>query len=165
MKKWTCREISHGMYPTVIKLEKYLFFILIAQACGSVSNDDAVVSNSTVTLSNFCVYSRSCFINVVTAWRYSCCESKASMLVMLCEYSVDLILTTTFCNLSFISNVIVAYISNVTVYISLQMYYKLFHNHVVNFIRTFNRWEVYSFKQVQFIKKGYRRWQKLCLTF
>ena len=50
MKKWTYREISRGMYPTVIKLEKYLFFILIAQAYGLVSNDDAVVSNSTVTL-------------------------------------------------------------------------------------------------------------------
>ena len=25
MKKWTYREISRGMYPTVIKLEKYLF--------------------------------------------------------------------------------------------------------------------------------------------
>ena len=37
-------------WPTVIKLEKYLFFILIAQAYGLVSNDDAVVSNSTVTL-------------------------------------------------------------------------------------------------------------------
>ena len=48
MKKWTCREISRGMCPTVIKLEKYLFFILIAQAYGSVSNDHAVVSNSTV---------------------------------------------------------------------------------------------------------------------
>ena len=51
MKKWTCREILRGMCPTVIKLGKYLFFILIAQAYGSVSNDDAVISNSTVTLS------------------------------------------------------------------------------------------------------------------
>ena len=44
MKKWTCREISRGMCPTVIKLK--IVFILIAQAYGSVSNDDAVVSNS-----------------------------------------------------------------------------------------------------------------------
>ena len=45
MKKWTCRETS-----TVIKLEKYLFFILIARAYRLVCNDDAVVFNSTVTL-------------------------------------------------------------------------------------------------------------------
>ena len=51
MKKWTCRQTSRGLCPTVIKLEKYLFFILIEQAYGSVSNDDPVVSNSTVTLS------------------------------------------------------------------------------------------------------------------
>ena len=43
---------------------------------------------------------------------------KTSMLVLLCEYSVDLILTTVFQDLTFISNVVVAYISNVTVYIS-----------------------------------------------
>ena len=42
---------------------------------------------------------------------------KTSMLVLLCEYSVDLILTTVFQDLTFISNVVVAYISNVTVYI------------------------------------------------
>ena len=39
------------MCPVAIKLELHLFFILIAQACGSVSNDDAVVYNSTLTLS------------------------------------------------------------------------------------------------------------------
>ena len=44
-KKQTCCEISRGMCPTVIKLEKYLLFILIAQAYGSISNDNAVVSN------------------------------------------------------------------------------------------------------------------------
>ena len=51
MKNWTCREISRGMCPTVIELEKYFFLILIAQAYGSDSNDNGVVSNSTVTLS------------------------------------------------------------------------------------------------------------------
>ena len=56
MKKRICREISYGMYPIVIKLEKYLFFILIAQAYGSVSNDNAVVSNSTVALSPIFVF-------------------------------------------------------------------------------------------------------------
>ena len=34
----------------MIKLEMYLFFILIAQSYELISNDDAVVSNSTVTL-------------------------------------------------------------------------------------------------------------------
>ena len=46
---------------------------------------------------------------------------KGSVLVFLREYSVDLILTTTFRNLSFISNVIVAYISIFSAYISFQM--------------------------------------------
>ena len=45
MKKWTFLEIQRGMYPTAIKLEKYFFFILIAQAyycfqlyCNFISN-------------------------------------------------------------------------------------------------------------------------------
>ena len=46
MKKLTCREISRAICPTVMKLVNYLFFILIAQTCESVSNDHAVVSNS-----------------------------------------------------------------------------------------------------------------------
>ena len=49
-ENWTCREILRGICPTMIKLEKYLFFILIAQSYELISNDDAVVSNSTVTL-------------------------------------------------------------------------------------------------------------------
>ena len=51
IKKRTCREISLGMCATVFKLEEHLSFILIAQAYGSVSNDDAVVSDSAITLS------------------------------------------------------------------------------------------------------------------
>ena len=78
MKKWTCLEISCGMCPAVIKLEKCLFFILIAQACGSVSNDYTVVSNSTVALPpTFEFYPRCCFINMATPWSHSCCESKS----------------------------------------------------------------------------------------
>ena len=30
MKKWTGREISRGIYPIVIKLEKYLFTYYIS---------------------------------------------------------------------------------------------------------------------------------------
>ena len=46
---------------------------------------------------------------------------KTSMLVLLREFSVDLVLTTIFCNLPFILNFIAAYILNVTVYVSFQM--------------------------------------------
>ena len=98
------------MCPAVIKLEKYLFFILITQAYGSVSNFDAVVSNSTVTLSPIFAFIQG-----------SHSKSKNIHVSLLCEYSVDLILATTFHNLLLILNVIVAYISNVTMYISFQM--------------------------------------------
>ena len=110
MKKWKSREISSGMCPAVIKLEKYLFFILITQAYGSVSNFDAVVSNSTVTLSPIFAFIQG-----------SHSKSKNIHVSLLCEHSVDLILATTFHNLLLILNVIVAYISNVTMYISFQM--------------------------------------------
>ena len=130
MKKCTCREISRGMYPTVIKLEKYLFFILLAQAYGSVSNDDAVVSNSAVTfISNCCVYSRCCFINVVTPWSHSCFESKSihvsCVVWVLCWFNRDNIFQFTFhfecyCSLHF-ECYCVYFISNITID-------RLFHN-------------------------------------
>ena len=44
-------KFHFGMRPIVVKLEKYFFFVLIAQALDRFSNDDAVISNSTVTLS------------------------------------------------------------------------------------------------------------------
>ena len=120
MKKWKCRESSFRMCPTLIKLEKYFFYILIAQAYGSISKDDAVISNCNF-ISNFCVDPRCCFINLATPWSNICCESKSIHVCFVVWFNPDLILTATFRNLTFILNVIVAYISNVTMYISLQM--------------------------------------------
>ena len=72
-------------------------------------------------ISNFYVYPRCCFINMVTPWSYSCCESKnihvSFVLWALCWFNPD----NDNQNLPFILNVIIAYISNVTLYTSVQM--------------------------------------------
>ena len=132
MKKWTCREMSCGMCPIVIKLEKCLFFTMITQTCGSVYNYDAVVSNSTVTLSPTFAFIQD-VINVVTPWSHSCCESKSIHSSFFCEYSVDLILTITsqkftfhfqcYCSLHFQCSC-VHFVSNVTID-------RLFHNPIM----------------------------------
>ena len=101
----------------------YLFFIMIAQAYGSVSNDDALYN----FISNFWVYPSYCFTNVVIPWSHSCCDSKSiqdSFVVWV--YTLwfnpdNNILQFTF-QFEYSSQLIfVAYISNVTVCTSFQM--------------------------------------------
>ena len=75
IKKWKCRDISRGICPTVMRLPKTRFLILMAHAYGSTSCEDFFCFHLNCNFfSHFGICPRSIFLNMVTPWSNSCSE-------------------------------------------------------------------------------------------
>ena len=75
IKKWTCHGISRGICPTVMRLSKKRFLILMAHAYGSTSSEDFFCFHLDCNFfSHFRICLRSIYVNMVASWSNSCSD-------------------------------------------------------------------------------------------